>query len=273
MTDSTFSGNQAIGGNGGTGLYVGEAEGGAINNDGSALDLRQHLRPQPGHRRQRRQQRFGPTRTPPWTDELWRRHSPVIRGQPQQSPVAASATTRPSAAITPPPPGPTSSRSAMPRAVRFAMSLAAVATISDCTLDHNQAIGGNGNTGSGPVVHVGTALGGAIDSVLRRRLTVGPNTLTVSNSILTQNDAQGGDNNSGSGQRGGPGRRRGRRRHCELPGRDGQRQRQRVWTTTRPAAATTTRPAAPGRSSPVSARAAASSITWGTTTPCLATAP
>ena len=54
--------------------------------------------------------------------------------------------------MTPPPPGPTSSGSAVPRAGPFTMSLAAAATFSGSTFDHNQAQGGNGNTGSGPVV-------------------------------------------------------------------------------------------------------------------------
>ena len=74
----------------------------------------------------------------------------------------------------------------------------AAGTIALCTFDHNQAQGGNGNTGSGPLVVVGTGLGGAINSALRRRATVGPNTLALSNSTLTQNNAQGGDNNSGN---------------------------------------------------------------------------
>jgi hypothetical protein len=69
-------------------------------------------------------------------------------------------------------------------------------TVSYSTLDHNQAIGGNGNTASSGVLWVGTGLGGAIAS------DVGgpgfPNTLTVSNCTLTQNSATGGDNNHGT---------------------------------------------------------------------------
>jgi hypothetical protein len=74
-----------------------------------------------------------------------------------------------------------------------------VASITGCTFGHNQAIGGNGNTGSGPVVLVGEGLGGAIVSGYGGPDSVnGPNTLTVSNSTFSQNAAQGGDNNSGT---------------------------------------------------------------------------
>ena len=49
ITGSTFSGNQAIGGNGGTGSFVGNAEGGAVNSyavvsiSGSTFDQNQAL--------------------------------------------------------------------------------------------------------------------------------------------------------------------------------------------------------------------------------------
>ena len=68
---------------------------------------------------------------------------------------------------------------------------------SDCTFAHNQAIGGNGNSGSGPVVLVGEGIGGTIISGIRGR-DLGPNTVTVSNCSLIQNSATGGDNNSGT---------------------------------------------------------------------------
>jgi hypothetical protein len=74
-----------------------------------------------------------------------------------------------------------------------------VATVADSTFDHNEAIGGHGNTGSGPVVLVGEGLGGAIVSGYGGPDSVnGPNTLTVSNSTFSQNAALGGDNNSGA---------------------------------------------------------------------------
>ena len=78
------------------------------------------------------------------------------------------------------------------------MSSASAGTIAGCTFDHNEAVGGDGNTGSGSVVLVGEGLGGAIVSGYGGNL-YGPNTLTVSNSTFTQNDAQGGDNDTGTG--------------------------------------------------------------------------
>ena len=72
-----------------------------------------------------------------------------------------------------------------------------MATISDTAFTHNQAIGGHGNTGSGPVALVGTSLGGGIVSSYGG-VELGPDSLTVSNSTLSQNNATGGDNNSGN---------------------------------------------------------------------------
>jgi hypothetical protein len=71
------------------------------------------------------------------------------------------------------------------------------ATISGCDLDHNQALGGNSNSGSGPVVLVGTALGGAANSA-EGGVDIGPNTTNISNSALAYNVAKGGDNNNGA---------------------------------------------------------------------------
>jgi hypothetical protein len=75
-----------------------------------------------------------------------------------------------------------------------------VASVSGCTFDGNQAIGGNGNTGGGPQVGltlVGVGLGGAIDSGYGG-VDIGPNTLTVDNCTLKENIARGGANNSGT---------------------------------------------------------------------------
>jgi hypothetical protein len=73
----------------------------------------------------------------------------------------------------------------------------ATATLASSTFDHNQAIGGDGNTGTGAVVLVGEGLGGAIVSGYGGNF-FGPDTLTASNCTLTKNSAQGGDNNSGT---------------------------------------------------------------------------
>jgi hypothetical protein len=76
-----------------------------------------------------------------------------------------------------------------------------VAEVAGCTFDHNAAIGGNGNTGSGPVALVGEGLGGVIASGYGgngSRFFVTPNLLTISDSTFSQNEAVGGDKNTGS---------------------------------------------------------------------------
>src|SRR6516162_9486729 len=76
-------------------------------------------------------------------------------------------------------------------------SVPTAATFSNCTFDHNQAIGGNGNTGSGPVVHVGAGFGAGIFSGFGG-VDVGGNPLGVRGTTFSHNTAAGGDNNSGT---------------------------------------------------------------------------
>lgn len=78
----------------------------------------------------------------------------------------------------------------------------AEALIRDSLITHNRAIGGHGNTGSGPVAFVGTATGGGIDNSLDPALFGGdpaPPRLTVRNSTIVHNHAIGGDGNTGLG--------------------------------------------------------------------------
>ena len=60
------------------------------------------------------------------------------------------------------------------------------ATLSNCTIDHNQAIGGQLFGGNGA-----EGLGGGVANVLG-------STLTVTGSTVTQNQAQGGEGEGGS---------------------------------------------------------------------------
>ena len=138
--------------------------------------------------------------------------------------------------------------------------------ISGITMYDNQAIGGNGNSGSGSVVGVGTAVGGAIDSVIGNLKY--PETLTVTDSKLTQNDATGGSNNSGTSS------------VFDLVGallvgalRTAWAARPTSatmsWRTTTPRVAIITRPMEPGSTPPASGPGAPSVITLATTTPVL----
>src|SRR5262249_28742272 len=78
-------------------------------------------------------------------------------------------------------------------------------TVRDSAILDNQAVGGRGNTGSGPVAFVGAATGGAIDNSIDLFLFGDPDhvppTLSVVNCVISGNEVAGGDNNSGSGVR------------------------------------------------------------------------
>ena len=74
-----------------------------------------------------------------------------------------------------------------------------VVKVSGSAFDDNQAIGGSGNTGSGPVVHAGAGFGAGIFSGFGgSQAAFGPDTLSISNSVLENNTAQGGNDNRGT---------------------------------------------------------------------------
>jgi hypothetical protein len=195
ITDSTFSGNLALGGNGGTGPFVGEAEGGAIISTGSAsitgstFDDNLALAGSDGN--------SGPGNADPGVDEAF---GGAIFGLFGASTTVSSSTFDNNAAI-----GGNNATATGTDIVEVGVAeggticneIGAVATISGSSFDHNQAIGGSGNTGSGPVVHVGSGFGAGIFSGFGG-VDVGANTLTVSGTTFSHNTSQGGDNNSGT---------------------------------------------------------------------------
>jgi hypothetical protein len=74
--------------------------------------------------------------------------------------------------------------------------------IRDSAILNNKAIGGGGNTGSGPVGFVGTATGGGIDNSTDLAVFGEPSApprLTVVNTSIIGNEAIGGSTNTGSG--------------------------------------------------------------------------
>jgi hypothetical protein len=78
----------------------------------------------------------------------------------------------------------------------------AEAIIRDSAILYNKAIGGNGNTGNGPVSFVGAATGAGIDNSIDALLGGAPSQparLTVINTTLAGNEAIGGNGNTGSG--------------------------------------------------------------------------
>src|SRR5262249_10910652 len=154
ISDSTFSGNRAIGGDGGTGPFVGQGVGGAIANFGpasisaSAFDHNEAIAGSGGD--------SGPG------------PQACVMAQGAGGAIAnVSALDVTSSSFS------NNVASGGNNAVAIGTDLVflgigyggaidnssgGTATISSCTLDHNQAFGGRGNKGSGAVVLVGAAL-------------------------------------------------------------------------------------------------------------------
>ena len=65
-------------------------------------------------------------------------------------------------------------------------------TVINTTIDHNQAIGGNGNSGNGPMAFVGDAMGGGIANYLGA-------TANIQSSTIAHNQAVGGQGNVSTG--------------------------------------------------------------------------
>jgi hypothetical protein len=186
ITGSTFSGNSAVGGNGGIGEFAGNGDGGAIISvgptsiSGSEFDHNQAIGGSNGN--------SGPNQQ---VTQIDTGEGGAIASLSTLSVTNSSFSHN----LT------IGGNNATATGTDFVLvgfgfggaidnSSGGTATISGCTFDHNQALGGQGNSGSGAVVLVGTALGGAVDS--------GSTTTTVSNSTLSHNDALGGDNNTGT---------------------------------------------------------------------------
>ncbi len=66
------------------------------------------------------------------------------------------------------------------------------ATVTNSTFDHNEALGGSNNGGGGGVIIFSRGAGGAIANVNTAAISTDPSTLTVSGSTFTDNRAVGG---------------------------------------------------------------------------------
>jgi hypothetical protein len=187
VTGSSFSGNSAVGGNGGIGPFVDNSLGGAIVNDGqpasisdSEFDHNQAIGGSGGN-----------SGTGQPVSAMDQAEGGAIANGFSTLSVTNSSFSHNSAIG-----GNNGTATAGFVLVGFGYggaidnSSGGTADISGCTLDHNQAIGGNGNSGTGATVLVGTGLGGAVDT--------GFTTTTVSNSTLSHNDALGSDKNIGT---------------------------------------------------------------------------
>jgi hypothetical protein len=198
ITDCTFNGNSAVGGNGGTGGFVGVAYGGAVlqigatSISGSTFVDNQAIGGSGAN--------SGPGQLDPLLDTGF---GGAITTGTALGMTVANSSFRHNLAIG----GNNSTVTGIDILETGVGAGGAIddefgdtASVSGCTFDGNEANGGNGNTGGGPQVGlalVGIGLGGAIDSGLGG-VNIGPNTLTVGNSTLKKNIASGGANNSGT---------------------------------------------------------------------------
>jgi hypothetical protein len=203
ISDTTFSGNVAFGGDGGTGPFVGEAQGGALvlstpsgggspgttTISGCTFVNNLALGGNDGN--------SGPGQPDPSVDESY--GAAIAAGFGAS--ISVSGTTfshnRSVGGNNGTATGTDIVEVGVAEGGAINTELGAPAVFSDCVFDDNQAIGGNGNIGSGPVIHVGTGFGAGIFSGFGGDV-VGANPLTVSKSLFLDNQAQGGNHNTGS---------------------------------------------------------------------------
>jgi hypothetical protein len=193
ISNSIFSGNQAIGGNAGNGPFSGEGAGGAIQNYGPAtissciFDHNLAVGGNGGN--------SGPGTADPGVDEGYGAAICAFFGATTtvtSSTFTFNKTLGGNNAIAT---GTDIVEVGVAEGGAICNEIGCVGSFSGCVFIGNQAIGGSGNSGSGPVVHVGTGFGAGIFSGFGG-VGVGSNTLTLSNTTFIYNKAQGGDNNS-----------------------------------------------------------------------------
>jgi hypothetical protein len=191
----TISGDRAVGGAGGSGPYIGNAEGGAINDygsltvSGSVLDQDQALAGSGGN--------SGAGDTESFEDYSF---GGAIACTSAPSSITGTVFSGDKAV---------GGNNSIATATDFAAvggaeggavynELGATSTIVGCNFDGNQAVGGDGDSGSGAVVLVGEGLGGAIVSGFGGDV-YGTDTLSVLKTNFNQNGAHGGDDDTGIG--------------------------------------------------------------------------
>ncbi len=194
ITGCRISGDKAVGGDGGSGAYIGDAEGGAINDygtltiSGSTFDRDQALGGSGGN--------GGQGDTESFEDYAF---GGAIACTEASSNITRT-TFRDNEAVG----GDNSSTAATDFAAvggaeggALYNELGSAGTVTDCTFARNEALGGHDDTGTGAVVLVGEGLGGAIVSGYGGNI-YGADTLSVSNTTLDQNRAEGGNSDTGS---------------------------------------------------------------------------
>ncbi len=197
VSGTSFSGNQAVGGNGGVGQLDGEGQGGAIACYGSATVNSSsfiHNAAIGGNN-----SNSGPGLADPSIDEGFGGANAAVFSSTMN--VSGSSFDGNSAVggnngiAT----GTDIVEVGVAEGGTVCIELGAKATISNCIIANGQAIGGNGNSAVGPVVHSGSAFGAGIYSGFGGAGSFyGSNTLSVTNTLLKDNAAVGGNDNSGT---------------------------------------------------------------------------
>jgi hypothetical protein len=190
----TLDGNRAVGGNGGTGQFVGGGEGGAINNyasltiTGSTFVANQARGGSGGS--------SGPSYPGPFVDYAFGGAiantfaSLTISGSRFSFNAALGGNN--STGI-----GTDIIGAGGAESGAVYSEVGATASISGSVVDDNVAQGGSGNSGTAPVVLVGEGLGGGIANGYGGS-GVGPDTFTITNTAFNHNAALGGDINTGA---------------------------------------------------------------------------
>ncbi len=192
---STFVNNLAIGGNGGVGPFVGEAEAGAIADFGSVsvssstFSQNEAIGGNSGN--------SGPGQVDPGVDESYGgaicqifETSLSVSGSVFNSNAALGGDDGVAT-------GTDIAEVGVAEGGTICTEIGCTATFTNCSIMNGQAIGGNGNTAIGSVIHSGSGFGAGIYSGFGGAY-YGANTLSVTNTLLKNNTAVGGNDNSGT---------------------------------------------------------------------------
>lgn len=203
ISQCTFSGNAAVGGNGGVGLQVGQAEGaavfeiGPVEGEAGAVTISQstfdHNQAIAGN---------GGTSIGQMDPSVDVSYGAITNGGGSLSVSGSSFSHNTSiggnnaTAV-----GTDIAEAGVAEGGAINNEFGASLTLSSSTFNDNQAIGGNNDSASGPVVHSGSGFGAGICSAFGFNLSgipILPNTLSVTSSLFEQNAARGGNNDTGA---------------------------------------------------------------------------
>jgi hypothetical protein len=191
ISHSTFVGNQVIGGDGGGGGTVGFGRGGAIYNNTATLRIEDSTFT--GNQAIGGRGGRGGSSSLNLVDQAT--GGGIFNADNAVLVLTGGAFTGNQALGGSNATGGTSSFGYVGAAIGGGLANGGVATVTDCTFENNEALGGTGNTGGSGFMFVGAAIGGAI-STSAENTSATPGILTASNLTLRHNLAVGGAGNA-----------------------------------------------------------------------------